>query len=514
MSVNKFCKQIIFCGAFLLSCLANAQLWAVRPMLTTLQGGEILLKDKEGQEREKVQRAWVSRIATITDRLAPQFGLAVPDLFVAKQSGGPNAFVTTREGRNLMAINTDMLRLVGDDEDLLAVVIAHELGHLKGEHTTKGREAQAAIGLIGALLGMAVDADQARQGKDTHGLGAQLGGVGAGLVNAKYSRDQEREADAHGIQLMAQAGFNPDAASKLWLKMTQATQSGTGIWLSTHPSHQERAQFLQEAANQYRAVYLASKPRPKPLPEVQDPFPTSRFVTTDPMPAEMSDSSNAYRLAIDFHKTAKYAESLTGFSQLAATGDERAIGFLGLYAEQGRGQPIDFEKARTLYWSAASKGFGPAMFALGQMSLAGRGTAKDANEAGKYFTLGAKRGYGQAYAGLAFLYLEDHPFGKDPLTARTHAEKASELGSPMGKALFGALLRDGIGGSTDASRSFTLIQQAAGTKLPWALHQQAVSYERGMGVGQNQSMAIELYRQAATAGFAPSRRRLEALGVK
>ena len=514
MSGNKFVKKVIFCVTLLSSFLANAQFWPVRPMLSTLQGGEILLKDKQGQSVEKVQRAWISRVAAITDRLAPQFGLTVPDLFVAKQPGGSNAFVTTREGRHLMAINTDMLSLVGDDEDLLAVVIAHELGHLKGEHTTKGRDAQAAIGLIGALLGLAVDADQARQGKDSHGLGAQLGSVGAGLVNAKYSRDQEREADSHGIQLMAQAGFDPDAASRLWFKMGQAAQGGSGIWLSTHPSHQERAQFLQEAANQYRGVYAASRPRPKPLPEVQDPFPTSRFATTDPVPAEMSDSSNAYRLAIDLHKAAKYADALTGFSELAASGDERAIGFLGLYAEQERGQSINFEKARASYWAAASKGFGPAMFALGQMSLTGRGTPKDPNEAGKYFTLGAKRGYGQAYAALAFLYLEDQPFGKDQLTARAHAEKASDLGSPIGKALFGALLRDGIGGSTDSAKSFSLIQQAAITRLPWALHQQAVSYERGMGVGLNQSLAIESYRQAAAAGFALSRRRLETLGMK
>ena len=40
-----------------------------------------------------------------------------------------------------------------------------------------------------------------------------LGALGAGLVTAKFSRDQEREADELGIRAMAQAGYNPQGAA-------------------------------------------------------------------------------------------------------------------------------------------------------------------------------------------------------------------------------------------------------------------------------------------------------------
>ena len=94
-----------------------------------------------------------------------------------------------------MAINTDMLRLAGDSDDMMAAVIGHELGHLKAEHLTKGAAAAATVTMLGVILGAVIDANQAKHGNNTQGAGVALGSLGAGLVTSKFSRDQEREAD-------------------------------------------------------------------------------------------------------------------------------------------------------------------------------------------------------------------------------------------------------------------------------------------------------------------------------
>ena len=60
-------------------------------------------------------------------------------------------------------------------------------------------------------------------------------------VTLPYSREHEREADRIGLELMARAGYDPNAAVRVWEKM--AKQSGGGQtmeFLSTHPSNQSR----------------------------------------------------------------------------------------------------------------------------------------------------------------------------------------------------------------------------------------------------------------------------------
>jgi len=216
-------------------------------------------KTKQQTEVDRVNRAWVERVQKISTRMSSEYGFtSVPELAISKQNG-PNAFVTNGKNGPVMVFGTDMLRLVGDDDDLVATVIGHEFGHLKGDHLRKGERDRAVVGLIGLLAGLVVDLDQAKQGVNTGGLGTQLGQAGAGLVVAKFSRDQEREADAWGIEYMARGGYDPSAAPKLWDLMNRAGSGGSGLWTSTHPSNAERQQSLAAAAVIYRPTYLATK---------------------------------------------------------------------------------------------------------------------------------------------------------------------------------------------------------------------------------------------------------------
>ena len=130
---------------------------------------------------------------------------------------------------------------VARDQDQLAGVIAHEIGHVVSRHhderITRQMGAQAGVQLLGALAGNY--GNLASQGGS---LLAQTGFLLPG------SRAQESEADVVGQQLMAQAGFDPRGAVSLWQNMISAGGSRPPQWLSTHPDPQARIGELQSRA--------------------------------------------------------------------------------------------------------------------------------------------------------------------------------------------------------------------------------------------------------------------------
>ena len=135
---------------------------------------------------------------------------------------------------------------VARDQDQLAAVVAHEIGHVVSRHheerITRQMGAQGVLQLLGALAG-------ARYGEGAANAAVQGGGI---LAQTGFllpgSRAQESEADVVGQQLMAQAGFDPRAAVTLWQNMISAGGSRPPQWLSTHPNPQSRIRELQQRA--------------------------------------------------------------------------------------------------------------------------------------------------------------------------------------------------------------------------------------------------------------------------
>jgi predicted Zn-dependent protease len=143
---------------------------------------------------------------------------------------------------------------VARNQDQLAGVIAHEIGHVISRHhderITRQMGAQGAVQLLGALLG-------SRYGEGAGNAAMQGGSV---LAQTGFllpgSRQQETEADVVGQQLMAQAGFDPRGAVALWSNMISASSgSRPPQWLSTHPNPESRIRELQQRANTLVPVY-------------------------------------------------------------------------------------------------------------------------------------------------------------------------------------------------------------------------------------------------------------------
>ena len=89
---------------------------------------------------------------------------------------------------------------------------------------------------------------------------AQLANVAGDLgLSRPHSRTQEAEADQIGLELMARAGYNPQAAITLWQKMQRASQGEPPQFLSTHPTSSNRIAELQSLMPKVMPLYQRAR---------------------------------------------------------------------------------------------------------------------------------------------------------------------------------------------------------------------------------------------------------------
>lgn len=130
---------------------------------------------------------------------------------------------------------------LSDNDDQLAAVLGHEVGHVTARHAAE-RASQTMLTQAGLAVG------QAALGSSQRGqmLGAALGlGAQVGIL-LPYSRLHESEADRVGIDYMVKAGYNPQEAVKFWEKMQAVSANRGPQFLSTHPNPGNRIQAIQE----------------------------------------------------------------------------------------------------------------------------------------------------------------------------------------------------------------------------------------------------------------------------
>jgi predicted Zn-dependent protease len=128
------------------------------------------------------------------------------------------------------------------NEAQLAGIVAHEIAHISRRHAanqmTKQLVANGLIGFMGALLGNAPNARTAQTGAR----------ILAGGYMLKFSRDDERDADAAGAAIMRRAGW--DAREMAAFMSILAAEQGrassdVAVFLSSHPDPADRAARLR-----------------------------------------------------------------------------------------------------------------------------------------------------------------------------------------------------------------------------------------------------------------------------
>lgn len=134
-----------------------------------------------------------------------------------------------------------------ENEAELAALLGHELGHVNARHTaqqmSKGVLAQAVLGGLSALAGT--------RGATYGQLASELGMISVGALLASYSRDNEREADALGMEYMFRARYSPKGMVRLMdmLKgLSKYKPSTIELMFATHPMSEERYQTAVETS--------------------------------------------------------------------------------------------------------------------------------------------------------------------------------------------------------------------------------------------------------------------------
>lgn len=151
---------------------------------------------------------------------------------------------------NKIGVYTGLLQYA-KNQDQLAAVIGHEVGHVIAKHGNERVSSQLATqaGLSIAAIALGTTQDE-NNSLILAGLGL---GVQYGII-LPFSRSHESEADLIGLDLMAKAGFNPEESVTLWKNMSQA---GTSMpeFLSTHPSGDTRIKQLKERIPKANVTY-------------------------------------------------------------------------------------------------------------------------------------------------------------------------------------------------------------------------------------------------------------------
>ena len=153
-----------------------------------------------------------------------------------------------------MGVNTGLLK-VAVDQNQLASVIGHEIGHVLAQHGNERMSLEFATQTGAQLLGAVI--------ADTNEKPLLMAAMGVGIhygMKLPYSRTHEAEADMMGLELMARAGFNPEASVQLWRNMAaQQNQEAPPEFMSTHPAHSTRIEGL--SANMGNALKLYQQAR-------------------------------------------------------------------------------------------------------------------------------------------------------------------------------------------------------------------------------------------------------------
>ena len=123
-------------------------------------------------------------------------------------------------------------------EGQLAGVLGHEMGHVAARHSAEQLAKQNLTqGLVGAVA----------TGSDSQGS-AQLAALVANMVNLKYSRGDELEADALGVRFMSEAGYDPHSMIGVMEVLEKASKGNKSPeFFSTHPNPEHRIPKIKAA---------------------------------------------------------------------------------------------------------------------------------------------------------------------------------------------------------------------------------------------------------------------------
>jgi Zn-dependent protease with chaperone function len=159
----------------------------------------------------------------------PQAGAPSCEIVFRSSRIGPNAFALPS---GQIVLTDELVRLMDDDDEIMSV-LAHELGHLHERHLMRRLVQSSAVGAVVTLL--------------FGDVSAVVANIPTVLLDMKYSRDAERDADDYAIAMMKANGIPLSHMADAFEQLKRKEGGAAMPYLSTHPPTAERIAHIRRA---------------------------------------------------------------------------------------------------------------------------------------------------------------------------------------------------------------------------------------------------------------------------
>lgn len=154
----------------------------------------------------------------------------------------------------LVFVSRGMLRLC-ENEDDLAAVLAHEIGHVQHQD---GLKAIKSSRLTSALTILAAEGAKSFGGEElaelTDAFEGSIGDITSTMMNSGYARSAERAADESAIVIVKRVGYDPNGLVEMLKEMKKQLKPGGADFAKTHPDPDDRIKDIENIMGRYSAV--------------------------------------------------------------------------------------------------------------------------------------------------------------------------------------------------------------------------------------------------------------------
>lgn len=171
--------------------------------------------------------------------------------FLILDSDEINAFATPG---GFIFITRGMLKCCRN-EDAVAAVLAHEIGHVQYKH---GLQSIKKSRITSALVTIGTEGAKTFGNEDLAGLTEtfedSISDITSTLVNNGYSRNFERQADIAAINILKRVGYDPNGLVNMLKMMDKKLKPGSPDFAKTHPSPTSRIDDIQKHTGNYAEI--------------------------------------------------------------------------------------------------------------------------------------------------------------------------------------------------------------------------------------------------------------------
>ncbi|KAF9921931.1 hypothetical protein FBU30_008008 [Linnemannia zychae] len=213
--------------------------------------------------------------------------------------------------------------------------------------------------------------------------------------------------------------------------------------------------------------------------------------------------TSQHSIAPQDHAAAAAVKEFKGTIAKANLGDRNAQVILGDRYKYGRGIQQDYKAAMKWYMKAANQGDSRAQYDIGLMYEHGEGVTASRSNAFIWYLKSACQGFAEAQFKVATLYENGRGVVKSIPKATDWMLKAANQGHGEAQFRMGKACEDGnFGGPQDVYSSFRWYHLSALQGIADAQFKVAQAYDRGIGVGMDETKAVEWLTRATNQGLA------------